>query len=32
MFPGMREEEIERVIHTVKSLCARYAGAAMPRA
>jgi perosamine synthetase len=26
LFPGMREEEIEHVIHTVKSLCARYAG------
>lgn len=25
LFPGMREEEIGRVIHTVKSLCARYA-------
>jgi len=25
LFPGMREEEIERVIHTVKSLCASYA-------
>jgi dTDP-4-amino-4,6-dideoxygalactose transaminase len=25
LFPGMREEEIEHVIHTVKSLCARYA-------
>jgi dTDP-4-amino-4,6-dideoxygalactose transaminase len=24
LFPGMREEEIEHVIHTVKSLCARY--------
>src|SRR5215470_11415528 len=24
LFPGMREEEIERVIHTVKLLCARY--------
>jgi dTDP-4-amino-4,6-dideoxygalactose transaminase len=32
LFPGMREEEIERVIHTVKSLCARYTGGAMPRA
>jgi dTDP-4-amino-4,6-dideoxygalactose transaminase len=32
LFPGMREEEIERVIHTVKSLCARYAGGAMLRA
>jgi perosamine synthetase len=31
LFPGMREEEIERVIHTVKSLCARYKGGAMPR-
>jgi len=31
LFPGMREEEIERVIHTVKSLCARYASGAMPR-
>jgi dTDP-4-amino-4,6-dideoxygalactose transaminase len=25
LFPGMREEEIEHVIHTVKLLCARYA-------
>jgi dTDP-4-amino-4,6-dideoxygalactose transaminase len=25
LFPGMREEEIEYVIHTVKLLCARYA-------
>jgi perosamine synthetase len=25
LFPGMREEEIKHVIHTVKSLCARYA-------
>jgi len=25
LFPGMREDEIERVIHTVNSLCARYA-------
>jgi dTDP-4-amino-4,6-dideoxygalactose transaminase len=25
LFPGMRVEEIEHVIHTVKSLCARYA-------
>jgi perosamine synthetase len=25
LFPSMREEEIEHVIHTVKSLCARYA-------
>ena len=32
LFPGMREEEIERVINTVKSLCARYAGGAMLRA
>src|SRR5262245_17461575 len=24
LFPGMREEEVEHVIHTVKSLCARY--------
>jgi perosamine synthetase len=25
LFPGMREEEIDHVIHTVKLLCARYA-------
>jgi perosamine synthetase len=25
LFPGMRDEEIEHVIHTVKSLCARHA-------
>ena len=31
LFPGMREEEIERVIHTVKSLCARYARGAVLR-
>jgi perosamine synthetase len=25
LFPGMRKEEIEHVVHTVKSLCARFA-------